>query len=76
MRTRARHAGAALEEQQPAELISGLVRVLRRDDLAGEHGDLLPAGIGVIERYLEAVLGDDGAALAIPGQMTAVFASL
>jgi hypothetical protein len=57
-------ARAALQEQQPGQL---LVPLARGDHLAGEQGELLAAGVGVVERHLDLVLGQDQAGQPVGG---------
>jgi hypothetical protein len=55
-------AGAALEVDQPGEV---LVRLVPGDDLPGEELDRLPRGVRVVERHGEASVGEDDAGLAV-----------
>ena len=58
IRPRRPEAGAALEEDQPGQIC---VLLARRDDLAGEDGDLFAVGPAVVERDSEAMIGQDQA---------------
>lgn len=55
-------AGAALEVDQPGQL---LPRLVARDDLAGEELDGLPVRAVVVEGHGEAVVGEDDTGLAV-----------
>src|SRR5258708_38098176 len=59
-RPRTGSARTAIEEGQPRQVTGRARAVLDGDDLAREHGDLGAAWIGVIERHLEIVVGQDG----------------
>jgi hypothetical protein len=51
----------SLQEQQPRQVIAPAV--LDRHHLPAEHGDLLAAWYGVVERHLEEVVGEHSARL-------------